>query len=190
MKFVLIVAVALSFGCSAEFTDLRPEDEDPGNNVVSANAQTTGQNNGNTADAGGNGANNTSADAGNTDDATGGGNNTTAGEETLIASGDFVNVDYQTAGSAQYWQLADGSYEVRLSMDFASQGVPGPALALSPRNPLGGSIDSDELDLGALDADSGAQSYALPREPTDFLYTWIWCKPFGLDVAYAEMEFQ
>ena len=70
------------------------------------------------------------------------------------------------------------------------QGVPGPAIALSPRNPLGGSVDADELDLGALDSNSGAQAFALPGAPDEYGFVWIWCKPFGLDVAYAQMEFQ
>ncbi len=182
-KWMIFALVGAFAGCSAEFTDLRPEAE-----ATNPNVTTTDMGASNNLDSPDMGSNNTGTDAGEQPDS--GPTNVEPGEETLIAQGDFVNVDYQTTGSAQYWQLADGSYEVRLTMDFASQGVPGPALALSPRNPLGGSIDADELDIGALNMDSGAQSYALPGDPSAYAYAWIWCKPFGLDVAFAEMEFQ
>jgi hypothetical protein len=176
---IALVVMLTAAGCSAEFTDLRPGDAAEQNNLTTNNP--TGNNGVDASDAG------TMTDSSRPD-----ANASDSGptSETLIATGDFVNVDYETEGSAQYWQLGDGSYEVRLSMDFASQGVPGPALALSPRNPLGGSVAADELDLGALTTDAGAQSYALPGNPADFAFAWIWCKPFGLDVAYAEMEFQ
>lgn len=181
----VIAASALLAGCSAEFTDLRPPDgtesrTDAGDDT---DAGSSAANNPDPTDAGVDTGDETDAAA--ADAANNGGD-----EEALIATGDFVNVDYQTSGSAQYWRLADGSYEIRLTADFSTQGVPGPALALSPRNPLGGAIDADELGLGGLDANSGAQSYPLPGPPDDYSYAWIWCEPFGLDVAFAQMEFQ
>lgn len=183
MKRTTIIVCAASFmmGCSAEFTDLRPDSgtvqSAPDSGMANANATSPN------AQSPDSGAATNDAETSDAADAA-------TADETLIATGDFVNVDYQTSGSAQFWRLADGSYEVRLTSDFSTQGVPGPALALSPRNPLGGSIDADELDIGGLDSNSGMQSYSLPGPPTDYAYTWIWCEPFGLDVAYAAMEFQ
>jgi hypothetical protein len=192
MKYGIIGLVALLAACSAEFTDLRPP-EARSNTSVGSNSDPDAGFDPNTDPDGGA---TTDSDAGRIDQTDAGtaepdsGGNTDPGAETLIATGDFTNVAYDTVGSAQYWQLADGTYEVRLSPDFVVSGVPGPAIAVSPRNPLDGRIDSDELDIGALTSNSGPHAYALPGNPADFGFVWIWCKPFGLDVAFAEMEFQ
>ena len=67
---------------------------------------------------------------------------------------------------------------------------PGPVVLLSSRPDIGTAIDSSaDLHLGELKATSGAQSYALPAGGDKGRpYVWIYCEPFGVEVARAQLK--
>jgi hypothetical protein len=110
--------------------------------------------------------------------------------ERLVARGDFENINYQTFGTAEIWALADGTFELRFSDDFVTtDDIPGPAVALSVNPDISPSLVASEgdVDLGALQRAQGAQSYTLPFAPGPREYAWVWCQPFGVEVARARL---
>ncbi|MCA9562730.1 MAG: hypothetical protein KC561_04530 [Myxococcales bacterium] len=111
-------------------------------------------------------------------------------QDQLIAIGDFENVMYETTGHAEVWLLANGSYELRFSDDFSTTGMlPAPSVAMSVDPEIGPTLiaEDGDLDLGGLPTVTGAQSFALPFAPGPREYAWVWCKPFGIEVARAHL---
>lgn len=112
------------------------------------------------------------------------------GEETVIAMGEIqAGPDYGGEGTVSLVQLAEGSYELRFEDDFRVDRVPGPVVVLSLEPTLGSDLDSQrgDVELGVLESNSGASSYSLPFAPGQRRYSWIYCKPFGLEVVRAEL---
>ena len=90
------------------------------------------------------------------------------------------------AGGASLFRRDDGTVELRLDGDFAVTGVVGPEVVLSAREALP-TIDpgAGDLDLGPLAHNSGAQSYPVAAGDGGRRQAWIYCKPFGVEVARA-----
>ena len=91
-------------------------------------------------------------------------------------------------GTARVRQLANGRFVLDLSADFGVSGVPGPVVVLSTRPDLGTSIEPTlgDVEVAELRASSGAQSYDLG--PTfNAPYVWVYCKPFGVEIARAAL---
>lgn len=76
-------------------------------------------------------------------------------------------------------EIADG--RVNLLDDFQFDGAPDPKVALGR-----GGYDPATL-MGDLQADSGAQSYAVPDgiDPSQYDEVWIWCEEFDVPLAVA-----
>lgn len=97
--------------------------------------------------------------------------------------------DYRARGTVRLVLAASGQYALETSEDFEVSGVPGPVLVLSRRDALGARLDpAQDVELGALRANRGAQSYPLPAGVDDRMWAWIFCKPFGVEVARAGLE--
>lgn len=107
----------------------------------------------------------------------------------VLARGTFSGrAGHGAAGSALLVRGADGGVTVQLSADFRVDGVPGPYLYLSSRADLGRSLDAQaDLQIAALQQLSGAQSYAVPAGAEQQPFLWVWCKPFGVEVARAPL---
>lgn len=171
---VLLTLVTLA-GCDATFTDLRPD----GAGLSSLPAP----------DARGPG----DAATGVPDDASGPDAAVPDAAEiapaTALARGAWVGrADYRASGSVALLRRADGALELQLGADFSVSGVPGPVVVLSRREALGRRLDpSQDLELGPLTANAGAQTYPAPAGADDRRFAWVFCKPFGLEVGRAEL---
>jgi hypothetical protein len=111
-------------------------------------------------------------------------------DPVVFARGDFAGRSgYQGAGRAELVRRGD-VIELRFSDDFATSAVPGPVVVLSNRAEMGSAIRTDQgdVELGVLQATSGAQTYAVPDGDGGRRYAWVYCKPFGVEVARAMME--
>ena len=93
-------------------------------------------------------------------------------------------------GSAELYRTAAGKVELRFGADFSTSAVPGPVVVLSSRASLGNRVEpaKGDLDLGALKAASGAQSYPLPGGDGGRRFAWVFCEPFGLEIARAPLK--
>lgn len=171
MKYAWLASVSaavMSVGCNAIVEDLRPDElrpqTSPDAGVVSPNAD-AGLTDGGFLDAGPN----------------------VTLEEVVLSAGQFVELDYEITGTSEVVRLADGSLELRMSPDFRSFAVPGPVVVFSNRDLIGRIIQADDLRIGALTSNSGAQSYTVPSGAENFRYVFVYCEPFGLEVGRAEL---
>jgi hypothetical protein len=109
---------------------------------------------------------------------------TVSGSDNL--TGTFMGASgYNASGKVTIFE-ENGSFVVQLGADFESQSGPGLHVYLSPSKDSG----SNGVDLGALQSISGEQSYNVPDgvNPNDYDFVLIYCKPFGVVFAYAELE--
>ena len=107
----------------------------------------------------------------------------------MLASGSFGGrAGHSGQGTASLVRDADGSERLVFGGDFSVSGVPGPEVVLTSRDSLGTSIDpATDLDLGPLQSAAGAQSYPL-ADDEGRRRAFIFCKPFGVEVALAVLE--
>lgn len=97
--------------------------------------------------------------------------------------------DYAATGTVRLVLTPSGQHRLELGADFSVSGVPGPVVVLSRRDTLGTRLDpSQDVELGALSSNRGGQSYAVPAGADDRMWAWIFCKPFGVEVARARLE--
>jgi hypothetical protein len=111
--------------------------------------------------------------------------------EHVIANGSWEGRDgHGGEGSVSLVRKADQSVELRIGEDFSASPVPGPVVVLSFRESLGSSIDSTagDLDLGTLTSAKGAQTYAVPGGDGGRRYAWVFCEPFGVEIARAPLK--
>lgn len=180
VQIAFLLACVFAFGCEASFDDLRPESEALIPEVPVPDDMGASQ-----EDA------TTQPDAEREQDATASpdeGNNTI--EDVEIASGTFEGRgSYSGSGSASIWKVGS-SWEVRLGQDFEVDSVPGPVMVLTRESTLGSSIDASrgDIELGVLESDSGVSVFGLDQDPDDRLVLWVFCKPFGLEVARAQLQ--
>ncbi len=108
----------------------------------------------------------------------------------VFASGPFAGRGgYNGKGTAELHVDAKGVKQLRFSADFSTSSVPGPVVLLSSRAAIGTSINkSTDLHLGTLKSTSGAQVYNLPAGDGGRRYAWVYCEPFGVEVARAELK--
>lgn len=97
---------------------------------------------------------------------------------------------YRGSGEATVVRRASGEVELVFSDDFSVSRVPGPFVVISFRDQLGTGINPavGDVELAPLARNSGAQTYIIPPGLEDREYAWVYCKPFGVEVARATLE--
>jgi hypothetical protein len=111
--------------------------------------------------------------------------------DTVLLRGTFSGRGrYSGAGGASLVQRTDGSFELVFAEDFSVSSVPGPVVVLTTRDRIGSRIDAGQgdLDLGTLKMRSGMQSYPAPAAGLTSMYAWVFCRPFGVEIARAELS--
>lgn len=109
--------------------------------------------------------------------------------DKLLAMGSFMGrAGHAGSGDGMLYRTP-GGVEVRFAANFTSSGVPGPAVFLTSRDSMGGSIDSQaDINLGTLRSTSGAQTYAVPAgADVGRRNVFVYCQPFRVEVAKAAL---
>ncbi|HUS64990.1 MAG TPA: hypothetical protein VMZ28_10630 [Kofleriaceae bacterium] len=105
--------------------------------------------------------------------------------ETVLATGRFEGrAGHLGSGGGRLVETATG-IEVRMDADFSASAVPGPVVVLTARPGLGTALVAEDLQLGALSSPKGAQSYPVPGGDGGRRNLFVFCKPFGVEVARA-----
>jgi hypothetical protein len=106
-----------------------------------------------------------------------------------LARGMFVGRAGHSGSGEGGLYRTQGAIELRLAADFSSSGVPGPALFLTSRDSMAGTIDTvADVNLGTLRAASGAQVYPLPSgADVGRRNVFVYCQPFRVEVAKATL---
>ncbi len=117
----------------------------------------------------------------------------TQADATAIAQGTFSDGDgHASTGGARIVRNANGSHTLVLDAAFATDGGPDLRVWLSEAPAGDGEAigEATHIDLGALDASTGRQSYAIPAG-TDIAAlrsAVIWCRAFGVYFGGATLE--
>lgn len=163
----LALHVTLLAACNAQFVDLRPESERQSTPIPPLASATDG---------GG-------LDLGETGD---GGD---VPSEVRVAVGSFEGrAGHGGSGGASLVRVGS-DLELRFDADFAVSAVPGPAIFLTSRADMGGSIDAQaDIKLGTLTAFNGAQRIAVPAgADVGRRNVFVYCQPFRVEVAKAAL---
>jgi hypothetical protein len=108
----------------------------------------------------------------------------------VIARGTFVGRAGHSGAGTGSLVMGPSGLTVEMAGDFAVSNAPGPEVVLTSRANLGTSIDTSvDLDLGPLDSPTGAQSYAV-ADDGGRRNLFIFCKPFGVEIALAPLQDQ
>lgn len=102
-------------------------------------------------------------------------------------SGTFIGRSgYTASGTATILRDSTGALIVRLESDFRTSTGPGLFVYLGKSSSSG----TNGAELGALKSTSGLQTYPIPAavNPNDFSHVLIYCKPFNVVFAYAELK--
>lgn len=109
--------------------------------------------------------------------------------ETVVATGRFTGRDgHFGTGGATLGLGDDGVWRLRFGRDFVVTPVPAPVVVLSRDDDLGPRLGADDLQLAVLSRDRGEQAYRLSGEPGDRRVVWVFCKPYGVEVARAILD--
>lgn len=165
---VALVLALSGAGCNAQFVDLRPESERASTPIPPA---------GSGGDGGGSGDGGAVSDGG------------SSPGETRVASGRFEGrAGHGGSGGAALYRVG-GAFELRFDADFTVSAVPGPAIFLTSRADMGGSIDAQaDIKLGNLTAFNGAQRIAVPGgAEVGRRNVFIYCQPFRVEVSKAAL---
>jgi hypothetical protein len=90
---------------------------------------------------------------------------------------------YFTEGSASIVR-EDGAHRLELQEDFRTSR----SGALDVRLCRETTCTDADLDLGPIQAFSGAQSYSLPDDGSDYAYVVIWCRAVNLPFGFGELQ--
>lgn len=113
-----------------------------------------------------------------------------AGEEQELSAGAFERIGYDGEGEATVVETGDG-VEIRFSEFRVEQG---PALRVylsaARAGAAEGAYDDDFIDLGALEAFRGDQTYAVPPDAdiAAFRSVVIWCAEFDVGFVVAPIR--
>ncbi|MFN3200597.1 MAG: hypothetical protein ACE366_19515 [Bradymonadia bacterium] len=170
---------ALSAGCDASFEDLRSAEERAPVTPESPPAPQADPPGESLAEGPGEGSEGE------------GGEDETPAEDIVVARGTWEGrSDYAAGGEVLLIQRADGNYEFELSDDFRTADLPGPTLVISSRESLGSSLSAaaGDIEITRLDRVTGAQIHEIPTDPEGRRVAWVYCKPFGIEMARAILE--
>lgn len=101
--------------------------------------------------------------------------------------GSFMGArSYTVEGTATLRETTDSGLELVLGSDFSSSQGPNLGVFLSTAN----QVNSTSINLGALQANSGGQTYAVPDdvELDTFDFVLIHCIPFNITFGAAELQ--
>ena len=107
---------------------------------------------------------------------------------SVLASGTFEGRSGDEGrGTVRLLRRAAGGFALSFDADFFATAVPGPVLVLSTRDALGTEIDTaqGDLEVGPLPRSSGAQFVTFSADPGARRTLWVYCKPFGIEIARA-----
>jgi hypothetical protein len=112
-----------------------------------------------------------------------------ATDQTIFAGTFSSRGHYSGSGGASIVQRTDGSFELVFADDFSVSRVPGPIVVLTTRESIGSRVDETQgdINLGVLQSSSGAQSYSVTSAALVSRYAWVFCRPYGVEVARAEL---
>ncbi|RNL60632.1 hypothetical protein EFK50_20170 [Nocardioides marmoriginsengisoli] len=115
-----------------------------------------------------------------------------AATPTTLSTGDFVDAEHDTSGTARIIELADGRRFLRLE-GLASSDGPDLHVWLSDRKPGGSWFkydDGEYLRLGELKATHGNQNYPIPEGADLAAYrsAVIWCDKFNVAFGAAPVS--
>lgn len=113
-------------------------------------------------------------------------------EPIVLKQGQFHPVEHEGAGSATFYQLADGQRVLRLQ-DFSVLNGPDLHVWLSSAADASDArtiLESRYVELGPLKGNQGNQNYTLPDDLDLSLYrsVTIWCRQFSVNFATAPLE--
>jgi hypothetical protein len=107
----------------------------------------------------------------------------------VFARGTFTGrAGHGGSGTATLERTSDGSVELVFGDDFSVTAVPGPVVVLTAREELGTTIAASDLEIGVLSLTVGAQRYRLANGDGGRRNVFVFCKPFGVEVAKADLE--
>lgn len=160
----LFAFVVFACGCDARFIDLRPLAERPGSSGLPDLA----------------GGDLAGGDLAGLD---------LAASEGVIARGPFTGRAGHVGTGAALLVRTGGSLELRFDAAFSVSNVPGPAIFLTSRTDMGGTIDAQtDINLGTLTAFAGAQQRVVPAgAEVGRRNVFIYCQPFRVEVAKAAL---
>jgi hypothetical protein len=147
----------LLFGCEAQFTDLRPFDGGTSGPPIDAGFIDIGP---------------------------------PPSDDEVLLQGTFSGRGrYSGGGTASIVQRTDGTFELVFEEDFTVSSVPGPVVVLTTRSSIGSRIDEaqGDINLGVLTMRSGLQSYPITSAALTSRYAWVFCRPYGVEIARAEL---
>lgn len=102
----------------------------------------------------------------------------------VLRTGTFESANgYFTEGSVAIVRQ-DGAHRLELQPDFRTSR----SGALDVRLCRTTACDSSDLDLGPVEAFSGAQVYPLPDDGSQYPFAVIWCRAVALPFGYAELQ--
>lgn len=114
--------------------------------------------------------------------------NAAPADETVILAGEVVGADEFHTGSGRVaiLEVAPGSYVLRFE-GFSVLNGPDLHVYLSP-DPSG--YATGAVDIGKLKATDGSFNYELPAgiDPSGYRSVVIWCQPFEVQFAHAELR--
>ena len=112
-----------------------------------------------------------------------------AGPSSVVAMGPWEGESGYSASGTVSVVEANGQRRLEFDEDFDSSGVPGPFVVVSTRDNLSNGVSAvmGDVTIAALMSRSGAQSYDVPSEVGEFNYVWVYCQPFTVEVARAEL---
>lgn len=164
-----LLALSLGWaGCNAQFIDLRPESERASTPIPPASG---------------------GGDGGSSDDLGVRSDGGAGPGEVRFAIGMFEGRAGHGGSGGAALVRSGGVVEVRFDSDFTVSAVPGPAIYLTSRADMGGSIDAQaDIKLGNLTSFNGAQRIAVPSgAEVGRRNVFIYCQPFRVEVAKAAL---
>ncbi len=112
------------------------------------------------------------------------------GDGSVVATGKFGGrAGHIGIGDVSLLAYAGGITEIRFEPDFGCTDVPGPVVVLTQRDALGTQLDAiaGDIEVAPLRSPSGGQSYFVRADPAVQRDVFVFCKPYGVEVAKAPL---
>ena len=112
-----------------------------------------------------------------------------SGGDGVLSTGTWSGQAGYSASGTVSLLLRNGVRRLEFSDDFRVSSVPGPFVVVSTRPSLAGDVSAQmgDVTIAALSSNRGAQSYNIPSEVDAFAYVWVYCQPFTVEIARAQL---